>query len=485
MKTTKFHLLIAILICLLLPITGFGQTEITYDYCTGKFQDKIKPIPTSEFVVLKIVNINTFRYEVEIKGKNINYATPVPSELQVLFRLPEGTSKDEIQRALSETSEGVGQLDRLHEAAKYESANAENQIDQWVRKEDEQLAKAKQKKLEEFEQVLNQLLESSRKYQDLAKKIATIQFSRIDLINISKQEWCNHAEMKNKLPSLATEQTMKADFLAFNAHYAQINTLYQTALIAAGATEQWEEKTKLVEKIYGLINASYNKLSDEDFLKMISELSILYRALDNQLSFEVTSPPIQVDGDYVRFEVTTKPVRVSDLMNFSLGKSFAIEVPARRGWKADFSVGPTFSMGRNAVDYRYNLQNETDSTIMLTKSKNRSVIFPAVAAMFHAYRRSGTEVNWGIMMGVGAGFKPDETLNASYYLGPTLILGKHQKIMFCAGVSFLPVSRLKSIYQNNGIYNSDLNLSDITEKVIKGSFFISLSYNLTNRIEVK
>ena len=79
---------------LLIPVCSFvnGQT-LTYDFSKGTFENgdliengKIKPLHTGGFAVIKIKNVNTFRYNVEIEGKSIEYITQVPSELQAIFR---------------------------------------------------------------------------------------------------------------------------------------------------------------------------------------------------------------------------------------------------------------------------------------------------------------------------------------------------------------------------------------------------------------
>lgn len=104
--------------------------------------------------------------------------------------------------------------------------------------------------------------------------------------------------------------------------------------------------------------------------------------------------------------------------------------------------------------------------------------------MMHFYKRSGKDWSWGGMMGVGAGFQSFDDADISFYTGLSAILGKSQKVMISAGLSFLNVERLKeNEYSVDKEYANTIALNDVTEKVIKSSFFISLSYNLTNRVE--
>ncbi len=58
--------------------------------------------------------------------------------------------------------------------------------------------------------------------------------------------------------------------------------------------------------------------------------------------------------------------------------------------------------------------------------------------------------------------------------------------MASAGIGFLKVSRLKDMEFDAQRYKtSEIELGNVTEKVFKGSFFLSISYNITNRQDVK
>jgi len=58
--------------------------------------------------------------------------------------------------------------------------------------------------------------------------------------------------------------------------------------------------------------------------------------------------------------------------------------------------------------------------------------------------------------------------------------------MLGAGLSYLQISRLKDgEFVLGRDYSTSIPINDLTEKVYKKSFFITLSYSLTNRIEIK
>lgn len=75
-----------LLICFL-PFASKAQT-LHYDFATSSFdkkdltdQKRLKPVHTGTFTNIEIKNINTFLYEVQIKGRSIEYATRVPSDI--------------------------------------------------------------------------------------------------------------------------------------------------------------------------------------------------------------------------------------------------------------------------------------------------------------------------------------------------------------------------------------------------------------------
>ena len=520
-------------ILFLLTITK-SYSQLTYDFNKGMFladgiyfkDGNVLPQPTSGFAVLKIKNINTFRWKVAIQGKSIDYVTPVPSELQTLFRLPDQTDS---QKKTSEGETSINDAAYQMATKKIESdqtvkdlekniSTLENKVDslgklgipakdinkQKTENQDKKtVAQNKKLKAEKFQAAMVALTNACDKYTKIARIVAKVKFLKTDLVNISKGEYKDHDAMKIEIANLTTKTFNDSSF-PFSGDKAQLVSIYNAFITSYEDAEKLYEKAietaretgtgkdaAAVKTALDKLEEGHNKINEDGFLSLIEDTAILYQAMINSSSFDVISAPIQMDGDFVHFDVNISTDQINTLQNYVTGKAFPIDIPAKGGWKADFSVGPVFSLGSNAIDDRFYLKQISQTTSdsingRLVKSNNSSVVFPAVAAMFHAYKRSGKQFNWGIMMGVGAGFKSTSDINASYYIGPTFVLGKQQKTMFSFGASFLPVDRLKSKYTEGAPYKiSSFNTSDVTEKTILSSFFFGISYNLTNRVDVK
>ncbi len=446
----------------------YSQSVIIYDFNKGDFNKPITPVQSGSFMTLKIKNINTFRYKVEISGLNIDYVTQIPSELQTIFRLPqeESTNTTKTTEGLKEGNDASGSMKAVAKVAKDES--------------DKTPADADKKKLSDS---MKELSEACQEYLSIAQKVAEIKFLRAELINLSKHNLGNHSELAERLPPPRDRTAMKRDYNAFITSYAKAYALYSKAKRAANAAGD-TDKEKEIQEAEEKLEEGNNKINEDSFLKLIEDIMILQEALQNKKYFEVISAPIQMDGDYMEFIVKITPVQTNDLMPFESAQEFPILIPARGGLKVDFSVGPVVSFGNNAKDCNYYFKAAaTDTTLQSLQNKNS--ISPSMAAMMHFYSRSGRLGSVGGLFGVGAGLQSVEQINFNLYFGLSAVLGKSEKIMINSGVSYLRVARLKEDqFKVGGSYRpSKVNISDVTERVFKPSFFISISYNLTKRVE--
>jgi hypothetical protein len=496
-------------------------SQLIFDFNKGGFVEndyfkrgKIKPQLTGGFAILKIINVNTFRWKVEIEGRSINYITPIPSELQTIFRLPDQSIN--IQKA-EKGIQSVQEADNLMQSLSTK-INQDNVTS------------------DSFKEAMTDLVAACKEYVEIAQEIANIKFVRAELINLSKQKWESYSAMDEKRPASLSYSDMKGTYEKFSKYYAEAEVKYYKSREEAAnnlkevklskpdpvskpselgesanrgqaeayrkAQNDYEEylKTKNkyddreeeanqhikdINKAIEKIHNGHDNIYEDNFLKLVQDVIVLQDAMENPTYFEVVSPPIQIDGDYVDFNIKTTPTKMNDLMPYDFGKTFPVEIPAKGGLKVDFSVGPTFSFGNNARDDKYYFTPGKDST--LQKLNNNNAISPGIAAMMHFYGRRGKNVNYGGLFGLGAGFQTVQDPNLSFYLGGSIIFGKREKLMLNAGVSYLSVDRLKTnqFVEGKQYNTSKVNIADLTEKTILPSFFFGISYNLTNRIEVK
>jgi hypothetical protein len=484
--------------------------KLVYDFSKGHFLDneyvkdgRLQPMPFGSFAVVEVINVNTFRYRVEISGRSVDYVTQMPSELQAIFRQPK-TSGNTAQ-GQEKVNAGANQANSLVNEANANAAKnalppatqialttANRALLDKNPRNDENANNVLQAFAVQMEQadassqladLMKQIAEACQKYTSVVQKVATIKFSRAELINISKQDWPDYQSMQNSMPTELNREEMRGNFENFTRYYANIQALFNQSILLNISPEE-REKIKAAKK---LIDDGHQLITEDNYLKLIDDVYTLQEAMSIAKSFTVTSPPVQIEGDVVAFDIKAAPVKVNDLLNHTAEKSFKVEIPTKGGLKVDFSVGPVFSFGRSAKDDLYFLEpNIAKDSVTLTSRSNNNVVSPGIAAMMHAYGRTGRSAALGGCFGVGANVENFDNVKASFYLGGSAIFGKRQKLAVSAGFSFLKVARLKETEFETRKYKIDaIKLSDVTEKVFKLSGFLSVSYNLTTRTEVK
>jgi hypothetical protein len=483
---------------LIFPAMIYSQvTQLIFDYNkienlkSKELTRKINPVKNGNFINIKIENINTFLYKVEIEGKQVELLTPIPSELQTLFRVSDEVSDE------TKAKEGIGDLE--------ESLNIMNDID---------------KNSKNAKVILPpNLIKACKRYIEISKKVAKIKYQRMKLIQLSKED-LDYSEMQGELGEVGALPNSKV-YEEFVTIYGEVEALYEIAKHNAKEklenikTELKKEQKKTttnqnpneisrltkdstqshqeylaIEKALEGIEEGHEKIDDDNFLRLIEDVITLFGGLENKKNFEVVSPPVQMEGDMVSYRITITPTRVNSLASYKSPMSFTVNIPAKGGWKTDFSVGPAISFGDNAKDDNYFLKTEPSSPPptqgTLIKRDNENFINPSIGAFMHVYQRTGRPYAVGGLFGVGAGFQTIDDLNLSIYGGGTLILGKTRKVMVGVGVSILKVDRLKSPeYEVGGIYDLDtFDINNVTEKVFKPSGFLSITFNLANRLEI-
>lgn len=438
------------LLSLLISCVAWGQnTVITYNVANGRIEG-LRPVREGNCIILTINNVNRFRYDVKVSGKNIDYSTPVPNELATVFRLTapgNGPTVEETQQAAEEMAAAAVAVD---------SAAVGNNT------------------LEPLQRACSTLATHAR-------QIAGYKFLRMQLIALSKQDFSNHTELTDKLrllstiPDIAEMQNAYTEFLQ---SYAQAELEYARLAVDPA-----------IREIYDHVHDAFDIFHQDKFYKIFEDIISLSTALeDAETYFTYVSAPIQVRGDFVLIEVTIAPKPTNALIPSSNARTVVIEIPAKLGWKADFSVGPLMSWGDGANDHSFYLDSiDNTNTGTLQQYSQRNAVRPAIAAMIHVGPRAllGRYASASFMMGVGANFKSISDPDVSLYFGGSLVLGKRSKTMLSVGVGFLRVARLKEQeYTVGDILPLTMRGASFTDPLFRASPFFSFSYNIATVSDV-
>lgn len=430
----------------------------------------LDPVTYGEFCTFKIININKFFYEVKIEGTKVELETPIPTELQQLFRLsPEELSATKDEESSKEAQEKNDELEKV--------------IESKTEKDNEEFTKISDENREKLDTAASKF---HKEYATYLNKIQTLKATRIKLINLAKMD-VSADKMKSLVLAIENPENIENLLKNLNKSYFEYKSALlsfheevEEALVAEEAKKNLLDLNLFTEELKAL----YESIDEDADINLYADVIYLYTELQNDRNFTVVAPPVQAKEDLINYSVSITPSKVHSLGAYQNPMKFDFDVPVYGGLKLDFSVGPVFSFGKNAKDDHFYLEETAVAdTSTLRQYVNQNFLTPNIAAMMHAYLRSGSVDNFGFMFGVGAGFEDIENVNLSYFLGGSFLSGEKRKLMISGGVSLLKVDRLKieRYTIGNDYLTSSVDLSDITEKVYKPSFFLSVSVGIAQR----
>lgn len=202
--------------------------------------------------------------------------------------------------------------------------------------------------------------------------------------------------------------------------------------------------------------------------KTMSTLRKVYEELQSN-NFTHTFTPIQAEGDEVVIEIDF--LQKNALNEFEQTKTLKQRIAVSGGWNISGGMGLAFGKFNNPT-HKYSVVNNT-----IIQDENDQFI-PVVVSFAHFYRRTLSSINIGGSFGVGLPiFGGNSVQSASYFLGPTLIIGEKQRILITGGVMGAKVSRLSGGFQHGDSFDSFSDILPMTEKYEMG-YFLGVSYNV-------
>lgn len=91
----------------------------------------------------------------------------------------------------------------------------------------------------------------------------------------------------------------------------------------------------------------------------------------------------------------------------------------------------------------------------------------------------------GASAGLGVDVVSGKIQMSNFFIGPTLILGKYDRMMFTAGAALRNVGNLKGDYKINDVITQSNDVNTVLSDNYKIGFFLALTYNLTENVRSK
>lgn len=194
--------------------------------------------------------------------------------------------------------------------------------------------------------------------------------------------------------------------------------------------------------------------------------------LNDVESFNTKSNPVQPENDLVQFTIEIKKRNEKDLDQYYTPKNFTYQQPTYGGTRVDFSLGLTASHYTNVSSYSISKTN----TINVSR---KDMIFPSLIGLVTMSGRKTGYFAFGGSAGMGVDIASGKVQLSNFFVGPTLLMGKKDRIFFTVGASLKNIRELKDDYKDVVVPANTSDFSSFTRDYYKVGVFASLTYSLT------
>ena len=218
------------------------------------------------------------------------------------------------------------------------------------------------------------------------------------------------------------------------------------------------------------VKAEYDNSYFSNNASKMAQLRQTYEEMKGDI-FVYKFPPVQADDDEVIIDIKIR--KKEGLDGYSDYKSLTQTVPVSGGWKITPGLGLSFGILSEKA-YTYSLVNNT------IVADEQDAFTPNIASFAHIFKQSNKNVSFGGSFGIGFPlFGGNGVQSASFFLGPTVIVGRKQKFLISGGMMGAKVRRLGSGLEAGDMLESVTNTIPTIDKYELG-YFISISYDIIN-----
>lgn len=345
----------------------------------------------------------------------------------------------------------------------------------------------KQFALKKFETDSRKFIESYGELESSYKKTLKIRNYYKEIINISGNSeltyefYCNEffVNLRSMLYELKlvqfdiSEYEIKSRDLQKYYDYMKYNPELSDVLDFGGMTKLYS----YVEKLKVLADQMNENVKANNYDDMVRHIQQAVPLLEKRETYYEVSIPIQPMRDIVVFDVDIKK-RDNAKNDLDRSKKFRYKEFTYGGIRFDLGLGIAGSWFPNVK--KYEMKQETDSVKILQQAKQ--TYSPAFVGLFTASFRNTRYTTYGFSAGMGLAFEDDKIQLNSFYVGPSIILGKYDRITITAGVTMKNVEVLRQGYNVESSYPSQNKGEDLLTKEYRAGMFLSLTYNLTKGV---
>lgn len=348
----------------------------------------------------------------------------------------------------------------------------------------------KTEKLVEFQNAKKNFDTAYNEFIQAYNNINTIVTYSNEVLPVANQSFLNLNEYSTKYRDKFRK--ILIDLILINTTSNSLNTQYTNVVVCYNKLKDIKGLEPYFDKIaltqyYNNVdlifdNTKKNKFKEEliDFEKLSEQVKRIINLLEKEETYQYISAPIQPRNDIATFDVEIKAKNKDVEVNNS--RKFKHSEFVRRGTRVDFSIGLASSYFKNTNVYEI----YTVDGINKIGIKSTDLTVPSLIGMISMTNRSSTYLAIGGSAGLGIDTYNGKIQLSNFFIGPTLILGKYDRMMITLGAAVRNVGQLKNGYLlNNTTITQSSDVSSVLSDNYKVGIFVALTYNLTNNVRTK
>lgn len=281
----------------------------------------------------------------------------------------------------------------------------------------------------------------------------------VNLLEEVKEKHDDFREEKAQLNSLKEELNSQfSDNLLIQSQY-----LLPAVRLYDQAATQESEITNMENKLLQMVT----EIPDLD----IAKLAALWREYEAlQANSFAKDYRASAEGDNMSFNIQFTPNEMGQSNKAPRMQIAPIQVAVAGGFKVNASIGVAFGQLFDRPQSYF----VRDSTI---RAEDKDSFLPIIASFFHFYGQSKGNVSVGGNFGIGLPISGDSGQTASFFLGPSLIIGRGERLVLNGGLMGTRVERLAQGFEEGDRFLSEVN-NVPTKDVYEMGYYLGLSFNL-------
>lgn len=235
------------------------------------------------------------------------------------------------------------------------------------------------------------------------------------------------------------------------------------------------------------LNIFLNSFKSFDHLKLVNNIALIL-GLISEANFQLTYETLSIaeNADFVKYRIEFKPNALADIPvangPFNLEMSFLIN----EGLKVDVSTGIILDF--NLADPTLYFQKfssitpggEQVDSVRVKRSPDTGKITPSINLMLNAYKRSSLNFKPGVSLGFGV----SNDIRFRLYAGPSLIIGRKERIMISGGAAFGAVLRAADGYHEGATFQDNTSVPvqvPMVQDKFKFGWFFGAGFNFSGK----